>query len=53
MAFRPAPFLELYVTGQNLVRRTHREFDESPAAFGASAVERGVYGGASLRLVPR
>ncbi|MBN2201030.1 TonB-dependent receptor [bacterium] len=53
VAYRPASFLELYVTGQNLVRRTHREFDESPAAFGATAVERGVYGGASFRFVPR
>jgi iron complex outermembrane receptor protein len=53
LAFHPSGFLELYVTGQNLARRTHREFDESPAAFGATAVERGVYGGASFRFIPR
>ncbi len=50
LAWRPNGFCEVFVLGKNLAGRKHLEFDETPASFGTTNVERAVYGGLNVRL---
>lgn len=50
IAWRPNGFCEVFVLGKNLAGRKHLEFDETPASFGATRVERSVTGGLNVRL---
>jgi iron complex outermembrane recepter protein len=53
LGFRPGGDWELFVVGQNLAGRTHREFDEAPSPFGSTRMQRGVLCGANFRFSPR
>jgi iron complex outermembrane receptor protein len=50
LAWRPNGSCELFVLGTNLAGAKHLEFDETPAAFGATQVQRAVYGGLNVSL---
>ncbi|MBN2201029.1 TonB-dependent receptor [bacterium] len=50
LAWRPNGFCEVFVLGRNLAGRKHLEFDETPSSFGATRVERSVYGGLNVRM---
>ena len=51
LGWQPSDWLELYVVGRNLLDRSHPEFgSDTFAGTRATEVQRGVYGGLSLRF---
>jgi iron complex outermembrane receptor protein len=50
LGWRPTDYLELSLTGRNLLKRYHPEFTANWLFFAATQVQRSVYGGIAVRF---
>lgn len=50
LAWRPNGLFEVFVLGRNLAGPKHLEFNETPASFGATLVQRSVFAGVNVGI---